>query len=69
MRATYDDGLIVVKESYAGGGYLSQGTADFEIVVPADRTLTELHVRWPDGRETSHRELDASTPVWKLTAD
>ena len=69
VRATYDDGLIVVKESYAGGGYLSQGSADFEIVVPFDRSLTELHVRWPDGRETSHRELDASTPVWQLQAD
>lgn len=48
------DGSRRVVEISAGGSYLSQSPASAHFLLPSDREAAEVHVRWPDGRKSTH---------------
>ncbi len=53
VRLQTSHGRNVVAEVYAGGGYLSQSTADLTFALAANESVKHVEVRWPDGRITN----------------
>jgi hypothetical protein len=49
------DGTRRVAEIHAGGSYLSQSSSAVVFGLGDENEVREVEVRWPDGRETSHR--------------
>ncbi len=60
VRLQTSHGRNVVAEVYAGGGYLSQSTADLTFALAANESVKHVEVRWPDGRITTKPPTDGA---------
>lgn len=54
VQVDRSDGISVVREVRAGGGYLSQSSAIVSIGLGKSASVKNIRVRWPDGQETTH---------------
>lgn len=52
VQIEFSDQTRLIREVYAGGGYLSQNSSSIYFALPHKRRVSRIHVRWPDGAES-----------------
>ena len=57
VQLKMNHGRTAVAEVYAGGGYLSQSSADLTFALAANERVKHVEVRWPDGETTTADRL------------
>ncbi|MGI9243247.1 MAG: CRTAC1 family protein, partial [Verrucomicrobiales bacterium] len=63
VRVIPDQGEPAHSEVRAGGGYLSQSPSTLSFFLPGAKQAKEIHIRWPDGSESTFGPVAASGSI------